>query len=428
MLEEARNELLMNVGEGTPMGELMRRYWMPIGAVSEFDDKETRPVRLMGEELVLYKDLSGTFGLVDRHCPHRHADLSYGFVEETGLRCNYHGWLFDEQGDCIGQPYEDTVDLEQKLRAGCSVKAYPVEAKAGLLWAYLGPKPVPLVPNWEPFSWQNGFVQIVFTEIPCNWFQCQENSCDPVHFEWMHANWTTRLKEEGGDYVPTHLEVDFEEFEYGISYKRVREDTDKENPLWTIGRHCLWPNALYTGDHFEWRVPVDDDTTLSVGWFFSRVPNEMEPYVQESIPSWVGPLVDEETGRWITSHVMNQDFVAWVGQGARSDRTKEHLGRSDRGIAMIRKRFLDDIKAIEKGEDPKAIIRDEKVNECVKFPLIGAEMMIDGYPKEMLENTDSPMVRSKRQFIFQAGQPEHVTKAYEAAMGFKTDKGGLTGR
>ncbi len=427
MLEESRNELLMNVGAGTPMGELLRRYWMPIGAVTEFDGKETKPVRLMGEELVLYKDLSGTFGLVDRHCPHRHADLSYGFVEETGLRCNYHGWLFDEKGDCVGQPYEDTVDPEQKLRAGCSVKAYPVKEKAGLLWAYLGPDPMPLVPNWEPFSWQNGFVQIVFTEIPCNWFQCQENSCDPVHFEWMHANWTKRLKEDGSDYVPTHLEVAFEEFEYGISYKRVREDTDKKNPLWIIGRHCLWPNALYTGDHFEWRVPVDDDTTLSVGWFFNRVPNEMEPYVQESIPHWYGPLVDEETGRWITSHVMNQDFVAWVGQGARSDRTQEHLGRSDRGIAMIRKRFLDDIKAIENGDDPKAIVRDEKVNECIKFPLIGSEVMINGYPKAELENLDSPLVRSKRQFIFQAGQPEHVTKAYEAAIGIKADKGGLTG-
>jgi 5,5'-dehydrodivanillate O-demethylase len=427
MLEQDRNELLMNVGAGTPMGNLLRRYWMPIGAASEFDDKETRPVRLMGEDLVLYKDLSGTYGLVDRHCPHRRADLSYGFVEECGLRCNYHGWLFDEKGDCIGQPYEDTVDPTQKLREQSGITAYPVEEKAGLLWVYLGPQPAPLVPNYEPFGWKNGFVQIVMTEIPCNWLQCQENSCDPVHFEWMHANWTTRLKAEGGAYAPKHIEIDFEEFDWGISYKRVREDTDKDNQLWTIGRHCLWPNALFTGDHFEWRIPVDDETTLSVGWFFSRVPNDKEPYVQNSIPHWYGPLVDEATGRWITSHVMNQDFVAWVGQGTKADRTKENLGRSDRGVAMIRKRFLDDMNKIENGEDPKAIIRDEKINECIQFPLMGSEMMINGYPREMLEDTTSPLMRSKRQFIFQAGQPPHVKAAYEEVMGIRVDEGGLTG-
>src|SRR5580658_3093682 len=101
MLDGAKNELLTQVGPGTPMGELLRRYWMPIGAVSEFDRKSIKPVRLLGEALTLYKDLSGTFGLVDRHCPHRRADLSYGFVEPCGLRCNYHGWRFDETGRCV---------------------------------------------------------------------------------------------------------------------------------------------------------------------------------------------------------------------------------------------------------------------------------------------------------------------------------------
>jgi 5,5'-dehydrodivanillate O-demethylase oxygenase subunit len=426
MLEQERNDMLMDVGAETPMGKLLRRYWMPIGAASEFEDKTTKPVRLMGEDLVLYKDKSGTFGLIDRHCPHRRADLSYGYVEECGLRCNYHGWLFDEKGDCIGQPYEDTADPEQKLRETIKIANYPVEEKGGLLWAYLGPKPVPLVPNFEPFTWKNGFVQIVMTEIPCNWLQCQENSCDPVHFEWMHANWSTRLADKGGDYAPTHLELEFEEFEWGISYKRVREDTDKNHPLWTIGRHCLWPNALYTGDHFEWRVPIDDENTLSVGWFFSRVPNDREPFVQDSIPHWYGPLEDEETGRWLTSHVMNQDFVAWVGQGTRADRTKENLGRSDRGVAMIRKRFLDDIKRIENGEDPKGIVRDEKLNECISFPLIGSEKMIQGYPREMLEDKENILMRATRSFVFQAGQPDHVKEAYEKALGIKMEDGRRT--
>src|SRR5262249_11343270 len=98
MLDRAKNQLLTQVGRATPMGQLLRRYWMPIAAVSEFDRISIRPVRIFGEDLTLYKDLTGSFGLIDRHCPHRRADLSSGFVEQCGLRCNYHGWLFDEKG------------------------------------------------------------------------------------------------------------------------------------------------------------------------------------------------------------------------------------------------------------------------------------------------------------------------------------------
>lgn len=425
MLSEANNKQLTEVGPGTPMGEVMRRYWQPIGAVSEFDDKDARPVRLMGEDLVLYKDLSGTFGLVDRHCPHRRADMSYGYVEECGLRCNYHGWLFDETGRCIEQPYEEMADPKSRFKDKVTIKSYPVEAKAGLLWAYMGPEPAPLVPNWEPFTWENGFVQIVFSEIPCNWFQCQENSIDPVHFEWMHSNWKTRLEGKTGPYAPTHLKVGFEEFEHGFIYRRVRADTDEDHPLWSVGRVCLWPNALFTGGHFEWRVPVDDETTLSVGWFFNRVPTESEPFKQESIPHWYSPIVDPETERWITSHVMNQDFVAWVGQGAVADRTKEHLGQSDRGIIMIRKRFTDDMESIKNGGDPKVVIRDEKLNECIDLPILGRDLLTKGLSRaELASNNLSPNAVAPSRFVFQAGQPEGVKRAYEEAMGLKMDGSG----
>ena len=98
------------------MGELLRRYWMPIAAVTEFEKETVRPLRLLGEDLVLYKDQAGTFGLVDRHCAHRRADLSYGFVEECGLRCNYHGWLYDEKGRCLEQPYEDTAAPQARFK------------------------------------------------------------------------------------------------------------------------------------------------------------------------------------------------------------------------------------------------------------------------------------------------------------------------
>ena len=183
MLSEEQNRRLTEVGAGTPMGELLRRYWMPIAAVAELDDKPTKPVRLMGEDLVLYRDRAGNYGLLDRHCPHRRADLSYGWVEDCGLRCHYHGWRWEHTGRCLEQPFEESAHPQARFKDRVRIKAYPVEAKAGLLWTYLGPPPAPLVPTWEPFTWGNGFVQIVFSEVTCNWFQCQENSIDPVHFE-----------------------------------------------------------------------------------------------------------------------------------------------------------------------------------------------------------------------------------------------------
>jgi len=417
MLDSFKNELLTQVGRGTPMGDLLRRYWMPIAGVSEFENESVKPVRVMGEDLTLYKDMNGTFGLVDRHCAHRSADMSYGFVEQCGLRCNYHGWLFDRDGRCIEQPYEDVAHPEARFRDKVRIKAYPVEVHAGLVWAYLGPEPAPLVPNWEPFTWKNGFVQIVFADVPCNWFQCQENSVDPLHFEWMHMNWSVRLADKGGPYSPRHLKLAFDEFDYGIVYRRIREGMSEEDPLWKVGRVCLWPNALFTGDHFEWRVPIDDASTLSVTWSFSRVPRDREPYVQQSIPAWRGPVQDASTGRWITSHVMNQDFIAWIGQGTITDRTREHLGTSDAGIIMMRQRFLKDIEAIGRGEDPKATIRDPAVNRCVTLPIADRKRLVEGVSAE--EATRGPIGagRLATDYVFQAGQPREVRKAYAAAMG-----------
>jgi 5,5'-dehydrodivanillate O-demethylase len=419
VLSEEHNRALTEVGAGTRMGELLRRYWMPIAAEAELDATPTKPVRLMGEDLVLYKDKSGTFGLLDRHCAHRRADLSYGSVEDCGLRCNYHGWLYGETGQCLAQPFEETTHPEARYKDRITIKAYPVEAKAGLLWAYLGPAPAPLVPTWEPFTWENGFVQIVFSEVPCNWLQAQENSIDPVHFEWLHGNWSRALRGGGGPRPPAHLRIGFDEFEYGFVYRRVLEGQADQDELWTVGRTCLWPNCLFTGAHFEWRVPVDDGTMLSVGWFFDRVPSDMEPFKQDRIPSWVSPIRDPRTGHWITSHVMNQDFIAWVGQGTVADRTQEHLGESDRGVIMMRKKLLDEADLVARGGEPKALIRDPDKNMCVRLPTIGRDGFVNGYSRAEADRRRerTPGLVLNEDFIFQAGQPEEVRLAYRRAMG-----------
>jgi 5,5'-dehydrodivanillate O-demethylase len=264
---------------------------------------------------------------------------------------------------------------------------------AGLLWAYLGPSPQPELPQWARFG-ARGFKQVVISEIPCNWFQCQENSIDPVHFEWLHTNWSQVLRGDLSYSSPKHLALGFEEFEHGFVYRRVREDTSYDDELWTTGRVCLWPNCLYTG-HFEWRVPIDDHNTLSVGWFIDALPGEA-PYEQDQIPAWRAPVVDARTGRMISSHIMNQDYIAWVGQGVIADRTREHLGESDRGVILMRRRMLEQLDRVAQGRDPIGVIRDSQASRNVYLPMI-ARPGAGAAPAE---------------FPFLAGQPDSVREAH----------------
>lgn len=416
MLTKEQNELLTRVGPGSRMGDYLRRYWMPIAGVSELDDKPTRPVKIFGEDLVLYKDLSGNFGLVERQCPHRRADLAFGIVEKCGLRCSYHGWAFDATGQCVAQPFEDTTAPERNSKASIKIKSYPVKTLGGLVWTYMGPQPAPCLPDWEAFSRPNVFTQIIISEIPCNWLQCQENSIDPVHFEWNHEYWDNRLRQgASAEPGPRHIKLDFDEFEYGFVYKRIREGGSDSHPFWTIGRVALWPVGFFLGDHFEFRVPIDDENTLSIAWRLTHVPREREPFVQASIPTWHGPIKDRN-GEWISSHVLNQDFIAWVGQGPVMDRTKERLGASDRGIVMMRRRFLADIEAVENGADPKGLIRDPEANVRVVLPMANHDTTLKGF------TTAEIMADPRRKsfltsFYLQAGQPDVVKRQMSEALG-----------
>jgi 5,5'-dehydrodivanillate O-demethylase len=428
MLSKEQNETLYKAGPGTLMGELLRRYWTPIGAAAELDDTPVKPVRLMNEDLVLYKDTSGHYGLVDRHCPHRRADMSYGWVEECGIRCNYHGWKFDETGACVHQPFEEIAHPDARFKDRIQIKAYPVEEKAGLLWAYMGPPDkMPLLPNYEPFLRTNGFVQIVLADVPCNWFQCHENTIDPVHFEWLHDTWSQILRGQAdGTPPPTHLRLNFQEFEHGFQYQRIRQGQSENDELWTVGRVSLWPHGFYLGSHFEWRIPVDDEHCLSICWFYQHVPLEREPYRQTKIPYWYAPLKDERTGRWITSHVVNQDFVGWVGQGAVADRTLEHLGESDRGMILLRRRLLEEAHKVEQGLEPKGLIFDQVQNECVVLPTIGLESVRSGLPMAdflAAQRRFRQPGRKLGELPFFAHQPEEVRQQWLEAMGLTDGDG-----
>jgi 5,5'-dehydrodivanillate O-demethylase len=415
MLSAATNKLLTEIGPGTRMGDYLRRYWHPVAGESEFEQQRVRAVRVLGEDLVLYRDLSGAFGLIDRRCPHRGADLSYGFVEERGLRCSYHGWLLSG-GRCLEQPYEDATGAGGRSRRRLIAKSYRVRCHAGLVWVYLGPEPAPLIPDWEPFSWKNGFVQVFFAEVPCNWLQCQENVIDPVHFEWMHLNWSVRQSGRTGPYSPRHLQIGFDETDYGFVYRRITEASSEADQMWTTGRVALWPNGFYAGEHFDWHIPVDDCTTLRVTWAFARVPKEREPFEQQRpIPSWRGPVRGAD-GRWLSERPANQDFVAWVGQGPIADRTRENLVTSDQGVIMMRRRLLAELDSVAAGNAPKALLTDPRTNERRPLPCVDRGIFIDGLPQaQMLEHPS--MAAVIRAYPFQAGEPAAVRAAFNAALG-----------
>src|SRR5438309_628106 len=179
MLSLADNELLTKVGPGTPMGELMRRYWHPIAATAQLQENPVRKVRILGEDLTLYKDDSGSYGLIGEKCAHRRVDLLFGIPTENGLRCPYHGWVYDATGQCTEMPY-DEAEGNSAFKEKIKIKGYNVQELKGVIWGYLGPEPAPLLPMWDFLCWDDVFYDVGSTIIPCNYLQVMENSLDPV--------------------------------------------------------------------------------------------------------------------------------------------------------------------------------------------------------------------------------------------------------
>ncbi len=384
MLSIADNELLSRVGAGTPMGDLMRRYWHPIAAVAELDESpfRTKEVKLLGEELVLYRDRSGQLGLLDRYCTHRRASLAYGIVENDGVRCQYHGWKFDEQGTVIDQPFEDTIHPDQRFRAKCAIQAYKAEERAGLVFAYMGPEPAPLLPNWAPLVWDNAVRDIAIAELPCNWLQCQENSLDPVHVEWLHSYFGDYVRSIKGGVPPAetpiparkHQKIAFDEFEYGIIKRRVLEGFTEQDDDWAVGHPILFPHILMVGNQFavtmQWRVPVDDEHTYHVSLYSWKTAPGYQPPAQETVPYRHVDLQDAQ-GRYRVDLVFNQDYMAWITQGAIAKRDIEKLGESDRGVIMFRKMLKDQVELMqEKGGWPTLnVFRDPIKNAILEPPV-----------------------------------------------------------
>jgi 5,5'-dehydrodivanillate O-demethylase oxygenase subunit len=361
VLTREENEQLTRVGAGTPVGELLRRYWHVVAAAGQLDDDPVRPVRILGEDLVLYRDEAGKLGLIGNRCAHRGISMAYGIPQENGLRCAYHGWTYNQQGQVVDMPFEPAC-LPLKI------PAYPVQELGGLIFAYLGPEPAPLLPRWDLLVREDFDRTIrIGATLECNWLQPMDNAMDPVHFEHLHAamgNYVMKKLGKPRFMSPArHVKIDFDVFEYGIFKRRLLEGELEDCDDWTTGHPVLFPNILAQGGDrpsFQIRVPIDD-THTTVYWYTVQVRPEGQP-PQEKVPVGV-TLHKYEDGSYVMDTIPGQDMVAWVGQGPVSDRSTEHLVTSDKGILLYRKVLWEQVERMRRGEDPMGVVRDPAKNE-----------------------------------------------------------------
>jgi 5,5'-dehydrodivanillate O-demethylase len=343
--------------------------------------------------------------------------MAYGVVEGDGLRCPYHGWKFDTGGACTDQPAEkDNTNFQERVRA----TAGKVEELGGLVWAYVGPDPAPLLPRFDVYV-MDGFRDIGWADIPCNYVQVMENAVDPHHVEHLHGRYFEFVGRHEGFEAPAsfgkkHQRIGFDAFEWGIIKRRVLAGASEDNDDWKVGHPLVFPYNMRVGGggihQMQIRVPINRTTTRFM-LYTVHAPEGYEPVAQDRIPDYEIPVFDER-GNHVVNYVEGQDIMAWVTQGPITDRTTEHLGRSDIGVSLLRKMFRQSMQAVAKGEDPLGVIREphERIDlpcEKDKFHAGAAEFALDFCA--MGSTRYSPELETIRQVHLQAASRVEADKA-----------------
>ncbi len=359
-MRREENELLTRVGPDTPGGQMLRRYWWPIAASADVTDKPV-PVRVLGEDLVMFRDGEGKPGLLARACCHRGASLEYGRVETEGLRCCYHGWVFDTTGQCVEQPMEPEGSTFKKR---VKQTAYVAQDAAGLIFAYLGPAPAPLLPRYDLLIQTEGRRAVWGRDVHNNWLQGAENPLDAYHVMVTHASIYPEL-------AMTRPEVEWVEKWYGVEMNSI----DRENDF-AERYHHVFPGAVRVNvqrvgqescQYMIWQTPKDDHST--VAWFLWVSESKEPPHTfttgpyQSTVPGQWRRVDDGWWGLW----ERDQDDAVISSQGLVADRTQERLGASDKGIILYRKMLKRAIEAVKKGKDPIGVIRTAKQNVDIHF-------------------------------------------------------------
>jgi len=423
MITSEDNQLLTQVGPGTPGGDWLRRYWHPIAAARELSpEKPRKRVRVLGEDLVLYLTDNGGYGLLAEHCSHRGASLYYGFNEGDCLRCPYHGWLYDQRGHCLEQPFEPAQSL---MRHTLRHPAYPVERLGGLLFAYLGPpEKQTLLPRWDILTWKHGRRRVERLEtLNCNWLQALENTADFVHTYFLHAH---TLKTMGKPYLAANYlgrpfaRYGFQPCEWGL-IKSWEYEGEQAGGGW--GNMVMLPTMLRQSDIFSsmhWRTPVDDTHTEIFIVYYDPDPEGRELDDGDDPPLQYADPQKTPDGEYKMDTFFSQDKMAWETQGAIADRSAERLGYSDRGIVMVRELIKQQIDLVQEGGDPIGLVWDPARNECIELEAMTSERDTGGSARP--RGAELPLVRPREQVF------DNRHEVFEVPYGAARPQGGMHGR
>jgi len=391
MLSPADNERLTRVGPGTPMGNLFRRYWNPACLSEEVPERDGAPlrVRLLGEDLVAFRDTNGVVGLVAAYCPHRRAPMFFGRNEECGLRCVYHGWKFDHTGACVDMPSEPPDSL---FKTKVTIDAYPTWEGGGMVWTYMGPPELqPPPPEHELLRTSPAHRDISKSYEECNYLQALEGGVDPTHASIMHnMNIGDRSFLNNYDSLVANLNLD--RTDYGFTYAGIRS---RSTHNWVRGYHWIMPSfhmrasveglfgyrekgdEVPTIDGHMW-IPIDDNHTWVYNFMYSHDPARPLPpdqahnaetrlgrgaWLNKNFVSKLNRSNDYGLDRQLqkTSSmtgiqgINTQDFALQEGMGSIVDRTKEHLGTTDRAIITLRQILLESLDTLARGGTLRAI-------------------------------------------------------------------------
>jgi phthalate 4,5-dioxygenase oxygenase subunit len=380
---------LPHVGRGTPVGAWFRRHWLVVGTTRELRDIP-QAVTVLGEELVLFRDDTGSIGLLGLHCPHRGASLEYGDIEDGGIRCPYHGWLFDVGGRCLAMP---TEPAERRFAQKVRHLAYPVREQGGLLFAYMGTAPdAPPLPRYSPLVSEEGQRSLEATRLyNYNWFNFIENGADPAHFSILHRadpndgtwrSWFFNFRD-----IPP---FDAVEMPYGMKVIS-RKPGPTPDCEYVDEKSFALPAILQIGDtefthfkathealaagshnaHLMFVTPNDDSSfTLYTVNHYTGPDHEffakLAPSRKIEAPAEQRPVYDRRKFAPFRGSVRSEDIACQSTQKVLGER-REHLAASDRGVIMLRKLILNDIESVRSGKPPRALAHAQEQDGAVKI-------------------------------------------------------------
>ena len=397
--------LFAEVGPGTPCGEYLRRYWMPFAMTDQVKDLPVR-TRLLGEDLVLFRETGGRLGLIHLHCAHRNMSLEFGIIEQGGIRCSYHGWKYAVDGTILDTPCEPPAS---QVKSKACLGAYPVVEFKGLAFTYMGPQPTPPFPVFDTFDEPGDEMLASLIHSPCNWLQVMENAWDPFHVVFLH---TKAVRTQFIDAFAEMPRIEFFERPYGDFYTNTRRVGDI---VWLRVHDKLLPSFTQNGGHFpvpetsryfgrcgltRWVVPVDDTNTMVIAWRHFRDGDDPKGLTNKADVGFGKTDFYGQSGD--RSYEQRQrdpgDYDAWVSQGPQNVHGRENLAFTDRGIAKVRRKLREAILNVQAGG---AAAQPGRIYDGV-IPTYGGDTMLRIPPRND-ENALLKDVAHKVAAIYMAG-------------------------